>query len=92
MGNINQGLPNTTIPYPYLIISDPPNPHLRWEKIVQVNWALDFSLLKDRLSGSVEYHIKNGRDLYGNILADYTQSPSINVKANAASMDGRELK
>ncbi|WP_158643855.1 SusC/RagA family TonB-linked outer membrane protein [Pseudobacter ginsenosidimutans] len=91
VGNINQGMPNTTVPYPYLIIADPPNPNLRWEKIIQVNWALDFSLLKDRLSGSVEYYIKNGRDLYGSILADYTQSPNINVKANAASMDGRGI-
>lgn len=33
-----------------------PNKQLAWEKTVQVNYGLDFSLLNNRLSGSIDYY------------------------------------
>lgn len=42
------------------------NPSLRWEKVSNLNAALDFSLLGSRISGSVEWYTKNASDLIGN--------------------------
>ncbi len=39
------------------------NPDLKWEQTSQVNAAVDFGLLSNRLSGSVEYYVKNTKDL-----------------------------
>ncbi|MFX5933745.1 TonB-dependent receptor, partial [Acinetobacter baumannii] len=46
-------------------ILNPPNPNLSLEQIYMLNLAVDFSLLKNRVNGSVEYYIKNGKDLIG---------------------------
>ncbi|WP_345229673.1 SusC/RagA family TonB-linked outer membrane protein [Olivibacter ginsenosidimutans] len=50
----------------YLVVGNPPNASLRWEKVKNINWGLDFSLKKNILSGSLEYWVKNGQDLIGN--------------------------
>lgn len=39
------------------------NPNLKWETTRQLDVGLDFSLLKDRISGSLDYFIKNTSDL-----------------------------
>src|SRR5947208_2145588 len=39
------------------------NKDLKWEQTSQVNVAVDFGLLSNRLSGSVEYYVKNTKDL-----------------------------
>lgn len=39
------------------------NPNLKWETTSQLDIGLDFSLLKDRISGSLDYFIKNTSDL-----------------------------
>lgn len=43
-----------------------PNPGLRWEKTTTANVGLDFALLSNRLTGSVEYYYKRGTDLLAN--------------------------
>jgi iron complex outermembrane receptor protein len=40
-----------------------PNPDLRWEETQQVNVGLDFGFLNNRVSGSLEYYVKNTSDL-----------------------------
>lgn len=44
-------------------IINPPNENLRWERIKNLNFGLHFSTKNDRISGSVEYFVKNGMDL-----------------------------
>jgi TonB-dependent starch-binding outer membrane protein SusC len=39
------------------------NPGLKWEKTAQVNMGLDFTVLENRISGSLEYYIQNTSDL-----------------------------
>jgi TonB-linked SusC/RagA family outer membrane protein len=39
------------------------NPELGWEQTAQTNLGIDFTLFKNRLSGSVEYYIQNTTDL-----------------------------
>ncbi len=40
-----------------------PNPNLRFEKTSQVNVALDYGLLDNRVTGSLEYYVKHTSDL-----------------------------
>ncbi|KAA2240885.1 TonB-dependent receptor [Chitinophaga agrisoli] len=39
------------------------NPDLKWESTSTANFGLDFGILKDRISGSVDYYIKKTSDL-----------------------------
>jgi len=51
---------------PYSEIINPPNPSLRWERIKNINFGLDFSTKENLFAGSVDYFIKRGIDLIGN--------------------------
>lgn len=44
-------------------VSSLPNPGLGWEYSNTDNVAIDFSLLKNRLSGTLEYYVTNTKDL-----------------------------
>lgn len=44
-------------------LNTPPNEQLRWEKTTTWNVGVDFSLLRNRLSGSVDWYRKWGSDL-----------------------------
>ena len=44
-------------------LNTPPNEQLRWEKTTTWNVGIDFSLLNNRLSGSVDWYRKWGSDL-----------------------------
>jgi TonB-linked SusC/RagA family outer membrane protein len=44
-------------------VSQLPNPNLGWEYSVTWNYGLDFSLLNNRISGTVEYYITNTKDI-----------------------------
>ncbi|WP_084708681.1 SusC/RagA family TonB-linked outer membrane protein [Hymenobacter norwichensis] len=46
-----------------LFVSVAPNPTLGWEYSKTWNYALDFAVLKNRLSGTVEYYVTNTEDL-----------------------------
>ncbi|RZJ93941.1 MAG: SusC/RagA family TonB-linked outer membrane protein, partial [Hymenobacter sp.] len=46
-----------------LYVSQLPNPNLGWEYSRTWNYAVDFALLKNRLSGTVEYYVTNTKDL-----------------------------
>lgn len=48
------------------------NPDLRWERTDMLNLGLDFAFWNNRLSGSIEYYIKNTTDL----IYDYEVSTS----------------
>jgi TonB-linked SusC/RagA family outer membrane protein len=44
-------------------VSQLPNPNLGWEFSKTWNYGLDFSILKKRLSGTVEYYVTNTSDI-----------------------------
>jgi TonB-linked SusC/RagA family outer membrane protein len=44
-------------------VSQLPNENLGWEYTETWNFAVDFSLLKNRLSGTIEYYIQNTHDI-----------------------------
>lgn len=75
---------------PYQRIGTLNNPSLRWEKSRQVNIGVDFSFAKRVVSGSIEYYIKKGIDLYGPSPIDYTAWGAANtLTMNVANMAGK---
>lgn len=83
------GLRDATSGFPIMIVNNPANPLLRWEKIRQINFGIDFGLKEDAVSGSIDYYKKKGTDLYGPTLFDYTAFPNSGiVEKNVASMAG----
>jgi len=39
------------------------NPDLKWEKTTQADFGLDFGLLNNRITGEIDYYVKNTNDL-----------------------------
>lgn len=77
------------------------NPDLRWERTSMMNVGLDFSILNDRLNGTIEFYDKNTTDL----IYDYTVSSAkylfpvlttnvgeINNKGFEVSLNGTPVK
>ncbi|MBL1408682.1 SusC/RagA family TonB-linked outer membrane protein [Sphingobacterium faecale] len=88
-----QKIPDEFTGLPYATIPTPPNPTLRWEQIKTINTGLDFSLLNNRLSGTIDYFHKQSIDL----IASMPMDPTIGItkqQINSASLktNGTELK
>lgn len=74
-------------------IENPGNPNLRWEKTAVTNFAVDFAILNNRISGTLELYRKNSVDLLG----DKTVNPIFgytSIRANVAkvSNNGFEIQ
>ena len=75
--------------YPFARIQNLNNPDLRWEQSKQLNIGLDFGFKKNVLSGSIDWYNKQGIDLYGSTLFDYTAAGFNNVVTkNVANSKG----
>nr|WP_162988806.1 SusC/RagA family TonB-linked outer membrane protein [Pedobacter schmidteae] len=83
--SVNNYVPNPVVGY---TISAPRNNSLRWEKTFNFNAGLDFGLLSGRLSGTVDYYIKSGKDIFSPIEADPTLGFT-NLLTNNASIENR---
>lgn len=78
--------------FPAAAITTINNPQLRWEQSRQWNAGVEFATKKDRLTGSIEYYMKKGTDLYGPTPYDYTTwGGSSVVTKNVADMKGNGL-
>lgn len=40
-----------------------PNPDLKWETTTQMDFGIDFGLFADRITGEIDYYVKNTNDL-----------------------------
>ncbi|MEJ7778908.1 MAG: SusC/RagA family TonB-linked outer membrane protein [Daejeonella sp.] len=75
---------------PFALITNPPNPELRWERIKMINLGMDFSLAGQRIKGSIDYFHKRGLDLIG--FTPYAPSTGITqFKGNTASISGNGI-
>jgi TonB-linked SusC/RagA family outer membrane protein len=57
-------------------VSTLPNPDLGWEYSKTWNYGLDFALLKNRLSGTIEYYVTNTEDVLLNVNLPNTSGVS----------------
>ena len=55
------------------VIKNRPNPNLRWEKTTTFNVGIDFSILQNCLSGTIEYYDKRSSDLLSNVYGVPTE-------------------
>jgi len=74
-------------------VSSPPNPNLRWEKTTTINIGADFSLLKNRLSGSIDVYKKRSVDLLANQMGVPTEGFGYSTLTfNNGSMDNKGVE
>jgi TonB-linked SusC/RagA family outer membrane protein len=76
---------NTNLPY--VTISNVGNPDLTWEKTGIANFAIDFGSAKGILTGSLEYYLKNEKDLLGYKTFAYNTGIST-LEGNYSNMEG----
>lgn len=73
-----------------LIIQNPENPLLGWEKVYTWNLGLDFNMFNNRLNLSVEYYNRSTKDALGIAVLDPTTGWS-SVKKNVSSLINRGI-
>lgn len=71
--------------YSLLRMTNPANTKLKWEETAVWNIGVDFAVLKNRMSGSIEFYNKNSTDLLGSRPLDPTNGFASAV-VNYASM------
>ncbi|UOE52636.1 TonB-dependent receptor [Mucilaginibacter sp. SMC90] len=68
------------------------NPNLKWERTFELNFGLDFSIFKGRLSGSVDYYDRHTKDLLFSVqIPTITGFGSINTNVGEISNKGVEI-
>lgn len=61
-----------------------PNPDLSWEKVKNINIGVDFGTKNNRLSGTIEYYVKNGNNLIEDVPL-FSSTGFLSFYGNAAS-------
>jgi iron complex outermembrane receptor protein len=69
-----------------------PNPDLKWETTATLNAGIDFSLLKGRLSGSVDVYNKKTTDMIYSIPVSTVTHFVSNLTANVGSMSNKGVE
>lgn len=68
------------------------NPNLQWEKTKEINLGLDFSILKDRLSGTLEYYNRRTKDLlFAKVIPQTTGFGSVQSNIGEIGNKGFEI-
>ncbi|WP_316829841.1 SusC/RagA family TonB-linked outer membrane protein [Pedobacter aquatilis] len=62
------------------------NPDLSWEKSVNFNVGLDFSLLNSRISGSLDYYVRTNKDLLGSYTVPVPPNTQSTTFTNVGTM------
>ncbi|WPV02057.1 SusC/RagA family TonB-linked outer membrane protein [Mucilaginibacter sp. cycad4] len=62
------------------------NPDLRWEKSINFNAGLDFSILDNRISGSLDYYIRRNKDLLGSYNVPLPPNSQSTTYTNVGTM------
>ncbi|MBE5320027.1 SusC/RagA family TonB-linked outer membrane protein [Pedobacter sp. MR2016-19] len=101
-GNVDPSMSGlTTITYagnsinlgqPFARFSNYANPLLQWESSAMLNIGVDFSVLKERITGSFEFYKKKGRNLFGRESLDYTGGVGQSIVKNVAEMSGNGIE
>jgi TonB-linked SusC/RagA family outer membrane protein len=71
---------------PSLKVSQNPNPSLRWEKTKEINIGLDWAMLDNRLSGSIDVYSKKTIDLLYDYAVPLPPNMYDTTKANVGQM------
>ena len=76
----------------YSTVSSYPNPDLKWEKTASTNVSLDFSLFRNKISGSVSYYYRKTVDAYMNrSVSEINGLTGYTVNSGTVTNQGYEL-
>ena len=76
---------------PYGEVESPANPNLKWEQSRTTNIGLDYSLLNNRLRGSLDLYNKVGKDIFSSKTLD-PSTGFTSMFVNMASMRNRGVE
>ncbi len=68
------------------------NPSLKWEKTATANIGVDFSILKGRISGSIEWYDKQTTGMIYSYKVDPILVPAGSIVANGGSMSNKGIE
>ena len=68
------------------------NPDLQWEKTATTNIGLDFSILKGKLSGSIDWYNKNTTGMLFNYAVSPALVPGGRIWANGGSINNKGIE
>lgn len=81
------------------------NPELRWEKSAQTDIGIDFGLFNNRLTGEIDYYVRNTKDLIYNVPVPSTsgfatqtvnigsmENKGVEIVLNSTNVNGRFFK
>jgi len=72
--------------------SSNPNPHIRWEEKHESNIGLDFSMLKGRISGNIDYYIRKIKGLLYDYQVPSPPNLAPSTRANVGVMQNKGLE
>lgn len=68
------------------------NPDLKWEKVATTNIGLDFTILKGKLSGTLDWYNKNTTDMLFNYAVPAALVPGGRLFANGGSINNKGVE
>lgn len=68
------------------------NPNLKWEENREVNIGIDFGILNNRISGSLELYEKHTFDMLGEFKVDVPPNPYPTTWANAGEISNKGIE
>jgi TonB-linked SusC/RagA family outer membrane protein len=80
------------IPYQVYGPSQNINPELAWEKAINFNAGIDFEILNNRISGSLNYYVRTNKDLLGNYRVPLPPNPQSETFSNVGTMKNSGLE
>lgn len=80
------------IPYQVYGPSQNINPDLGWEKAINFNAGIDFEILNNRISGSLNYYVRTNKDLLGNYNVPLPPNPQSQTFSNVGTMKNSGLE
>ncbi|APD07025.1 tonB-dependent receptor SusC [Flavobacteriaceae bacterium UJ101] len=92
------GLPQVSTGFNYgdnpgLTFEVPGNDQLTWERTKQWNFGLDYGFANNRITGTIDYYIKNGEDLFVEVPLTPSQGfPTNSQTGNAADIRNTGLE
>jgi len=69
-----------------------PNENLKWEEKREMNFGLDFSILKDRINGTIDVYKRKTVDMIDNYTAQKPPMIMTNITTNVGTMSNRGIE
>jgi iron complex outermembrane receptor protein len=68
------------------------NPDLRWEKTATTNIGVDFAILNNKITGTIDWYNKNTTDMLFNYAVPATLVPGGRIWANGGSINNKGIE